>query len=90
MQTDRSGERTAHVRDNNCLPSESARGMHFYLINSFVSTNDEECASLWEGILENQGSRKILLTIWAMFFIVLIISFSRKMTERTGPLLEFW
>ena len=47
MQTDRSGERTAHVRDNNCLPSESARGMHFYLINSFVSTNDEEYASPW-------------------------------------------
>ena len=31
-----------HVRDNTCLPCESTLGMHFYQINSFVSTNDEE------------------------------------------------
>ena len=70
-----------HVRDNTCLPSESALGMHFYLINSFVSANDEEYVRL----LVNQWSRKMLL-----FCIVLIVTFSRKMTERKGASFEFW
>ena len=37
----------------------------------------------------NQGSRKTLLTLSARFFIVLIVSFIRKMTERKRALLEF-
>ena len=58
--------------------------MHFHLINSFVSANDEEyvrSASLVKEFSVNQGSRKILLTVSVRFFIVLIVSFSRKMKK---------
>ena len=51
--------------------------MHFHLINSFVSANDEEyvrSASLVKEFSVNQGSRKILLTVSERFFIVLIVS----------------
>ena len=47
-------------------------------------------ASLFKEFYLNQGSRKTLLTLSARFFIVLIVSFIRKMTERKRALLEFW